>query len=281
MTNTKNNTSQPDLLSPPSGTKPIASTFATCAQLLAAFPFLADHVDETFLRNRARETNPRTNAPWIPKPRSNQYEIATTILGLLEWFLTRRAAGPMALPDYFDSMQALENSPLGIPKEFTRWTLKNGCGAAQLGGSRINPRPVRDKANEILRLIPTGKITGIAGMESINTNTELGLKLREERKKLEDEALLRRGEMLLSKDATFAIEALVADEIIWEKRDQPLRAALIAAPKTINRQHRTILKTEHVAEPIIHRLGEITLATINAVLAKVRAKIPKPAAEPE
>lgn len=280
MKNTPKNkpTPQPDLLPTSPSSKPLSATHATCAQLLAAFPFLAAHgVDETFLRNRTSDSTPntRTGAAWIPKPIRNQYEITATLAGLLEWFLTKRAPAT-GLPEYYDSMSALENSPLGIPVIFSKWSFKNGCGAAQLGGSRVNWRPIQAKLNEIARKIPSGKITGIDGLDEINTQRELALKLREERQALERKALLEAGEMLLSRDGTFAINQLVADELIWEKRDQPLRALLIAAYKNLPRTTRTILKNSGVTEAVIVKIETVQKESINQVLTKLRSKTPKP-----
>lgn len=264
----------PDLLTVAPGTKPIAGEYATVAQIITKLPFLAaSGVDETFLRNRAREINPRTSAPWIPKPRNNHFAINATLLGLLEWFAAK-AAERDGLPAYFDSMQAMENSPLRTPKEFTKWSLKNGAAAAQIGGSRIDPRPVLAKAADILRLIPTGRVAGIEGFEEVNTSQELGLKIREERVKLQDEALLRKGQMLLASDGSFALTKMAVDELLWEKLLQPARAATLKLPPAINRQHKTILKDAGVAEETIRRCATVVLDTVAGLLDKLRAKIP-------
>lgn len=276
--NHTSNKNQPDLL-PPSGVKPISGTHASPAQILVAFPFLAGQVDDAFLRNRAREINPRTGAPWIPKPVSGRYQLDATIAGLLEWFHAHQDTG---LPGEYPSMAALEASPLGIPREFTRWAVRNGCGDAQHASGRINPRPILAKAADILRQIANGNISGIDGMEILNKDQELARNIRLQSEKLQDEKLLRRGEMLMSRDQTWAINQLVADEILWEKRDQPLRAALINAPKAINRQHKNILKNAaQVDDLTIKRCAEITINAINEVLKKLRAKIPQPIADNE
>lgn len=244
------------------GQKPITGAHATAAQL-SALGF-AD-LDETFLRNRAAEGV-------IPRPIRGQWDINATTLGLLKWYRAR-AIVKSDLPAQYANMQAMENA-LGTNKKAIKWLLKNGAGEAQDPANRIAPLPLLRCAFDFIARVSEGSVTGIDGVDEWNKDTELAKKLRLESDKLEDEALLRRGEMLLSRDGTYAIEGLVADELIWEKRDQPLRAALIAAPKAINRQHRTILKTAHVPEPIITRLGEITMAALNTALAKVRTKTP-------
>lgn len=261
-----------DLLTPKSA-KPVAGGWATVAQIVAQLPFLAGAVDETFLRNRAREINPRTSATWIPKPRNNHFEVNPTILGLLEWFAAK-AGERDGLPASFDSMSAMENSYLRTPKEFTKWSLKNGAAAAQLGGSRIDPRPVLAKAADILRLIPTGRVTGIDGLEEWDTATELAQKLREERLKLQDEALLRRGEMLLASDGSFALTKLAVDELLWEKLLQPARAAILKAPKEMNRQLKNILAGPETAEEKSRKCAAVVTATIAGLLDKLREKIP-------
>lgn len=275
MKNTAKNNTPPELPLPVTpGTKPVTGAWASATQILAQLPFLAAHVDETFLRNRAREINPRTSAPWIPKPRQNQFEINPTILGLLEWFAAKATARD-GLPASYDSMQAMENSFLRTPKEFTKWSLKNGAATAQLGGSRINPRPVLEKAASILRLIPTGQVKGVEGFEEWNTNTELAQKLRQERMKLEDEALLRRGQMMMSRDGSFALTELQVDELIWDLRDQPLRAALVKLDKQINRQHKNILAAQSPdASRISPALASVTTTAVQDLLAKLRQKLP-------
>lgn len=263
-----------DLLQPGKSIKPVAGGFATAAQLVAQLPFLAvAGVDETFLRNRGNDLNPRTGQPFVPKCKNRMFEVTPTILGLLEWFALK-AAERDGLPASFDSMQAMENSFLSMPKEFTKWALKNGAAAAQLGGSRIDPRPVLAKGAEILKLVPTGRITGIGGLEEWDTQTELAQKLRQERLKLEDEALIRRGEQLLSRDGTFAVTELVADELIWEKTLSPVRAAWTSAPKIINRQHKTILKGEGSTDEKINKCAAVVTNTVANALEKLRAKIP-------
>jgi hypothetical protein len=279
MEHTSKNKTQPSLFSAPASVKPIAASHATCAQLLATYPFLADHVDETFLRNRTSDTNPRTGAAWIPKPIRSQYEIAPTLAGLLEWFATR-AATRSDLPAQYANMQAMENA-LGANKKAIKFLLKHGAGSAQDPANRIAPLPLIRRAFEIIAKVADGQITGIDGLEQWNKDTELAKKLRLESEKLEDEKLLRQGDMLLSRDGTFAISQLVADELLWEKRDQPLRAALIKAPPTINRQHKTLLSGAGVSGDVIQRCAAIVTAGINTVLTKLRTKIPAPKSENE
>ncbi len=252
----------------------------TCCGRLAALPFLAEAVDETFLRNRAREINPRTSAAWIPKPRNNQFAINPTILGLLEWFAAK-ASERDGLPASFDSMQALENSPLRVPKEFTKWSLKNGAAAAQLGGSRIDPRPVLARAADILRLIPTGRVTGIEGFEAINTNTELGLKIREEREALQRKAKTEHGNLLLTTDGTAAIFKLTALELFVENFEGRRRAAIAKLPAGINRQHKTILKEAGATPATISRCAAVVTSERDRLLDQLRATIPAEKTETE
>lgn len=266
MKNTvKNNAGdQSDLLATPSSTKPITSTHATAAQLAAALGF--EEIDETFLRNRVKDGI-------IPKPVGGLYDINATTLGLLRWY-RGRAIVKSDVPAQYANMQAMENA-LGTNKKAIKWLLKNGAGKAQDAGNRIAPLPVLRRAFDIIALVADGSISGINGLEEWNHQTELAKKLRLESEKMEDEKLLRRGEMMIARDGTFAISQLVADELIWEKRDQPLRAALLAAPKNINRQHRTILAGDTPLPDKIRRCAEVVHAETKAVLEKVRAKKPK------
>ena len=262
-----------DLLTPKSA-KPVAGGWATFSQIVAQLPFLAGAVDETFLRNRAREINPRTSAPWIPKPRNNHFEVNPTILGLLEWFAAK--AGERAgLPAYFDNMKALENSYLPIPVEFQKWANKNGCGAeAQIGGSRINPRPYIKKLCEIAKQIATGRVTGIEGFDKLNKEQEIAENFKLQNDKLKDEALLRSGEMLLASDGSFALTKLAVDELLWEKLLQPARAAILKAPKEMNRQLKNILAGPETAEEKSRKCAVVVTATIAGLLDKLREKIP-------
>lgn len=267
MKNTaKNNpqdTALPGLQSPPS-IKPITSTHATAAQLAAALGF--DEIDDTFLRNRVKDGV-------IPKPRNSQYDINATTLGLLRWYRAR-AIVKSDLPAQYANMQAMENA-LGTNKKSIKWLLKHGAGEAQDPANRIAPLPVIRLAFDIIAKVADGQVTGIDSLEEWNHQTELAKKLRLETEQLRHDQLIRDGETLLSRDATYAVSELVADQLLWEKRDQPLRALLLAAPKTINRQHRTILKSAGVAPAAIGQCENVTTQTISAVLDKVRAKIPK------
>lgn len=176
-----------DLLTDKSS-KPINSSWATAAQIIAQLPFLAVTVDETFLRNRAREINPRTSAPWIPKPRNNHFDINPIIIGLLEWFAAKAAAAG-EMPGSYDSAQAMANV-FGTEKKTIIWLTRNGADGAQIGGSRIAPLPVLRRALEITGQVVDGRLTGIDGGDEINTNIELGKKIREERLKGERENAL-------------------------------------------------------------------------------------------
>lgn len=269
-----NNDTEADLLSAEYGVKPIASSWATAAQIVSQLPFLAGGVDETFLRNRAREINPRTAAPWIPKPRNNHYAINPTLLGLLEWFFTRAAAAG-ELPAAYDSMSAMAQA-LGIEKRAIGWLTENGAGEARLTGSRIAPRPVIKRAFDIIGQIEAGNVTGIDGLEEWNKDTELAKKLRLESDKLTDEALIREGNKLLARDGKFAIEKLLADELIWDLRDQPLRAAIVKLDKALHRQHKNILAQNPEASPadLSRQLNAATTAAVQELLAKLRNKIP-------
>lgn len=247
-------------LPPSAGVRPVAgATHATATQLAVALG-LPD-IEDTFLRNHARDG--------IPKPIKGKYPINETIIALLKFFHGKLAERD-GLPESFDSMQAMENSFLRVPKEFTKWAVKNGAAAAQLGGSRIDPRPVLEKAAGILRLIPTGQVKGVEGFEEWNTNTELAQKLRQERMKLEDEALLRRGQLMLSRDGSFALNEMQVDELIWDMRDQPLRAALVKTPKAINRQLKNLIGNVEISRPC----AAVVERSFKEMLDKLRSKIP-------
>jgi hypothetical protein len=266
----KNTPSAPSLFPTLDAPRPLDSSHATAAQLAALLPFAG--IDDTFLRNRAATPNPRTGAPWIPKPTQSRYPLVPTLAGLVEWFAARAKSDD--LPAHYSSMISMENSLL-TPREFIKWCLAHDCADAQDASGRINPRPILARAAQILRAIPTGQVTGIDGLEQWDKDTELAQKIRIEREDLEDQQKIRRGEMLLSRDATFAITELVADELIWEKRDQPLRQLLLNAPKSINRQHRTILSSDANPADKMKKCGEIVTTTISAILEKLRNKIPK------
>lgn len=270
MKNTKkNNDSQPELLDGKTP-KPISGEWGTAAQISALLPF-ASEIDETFLRNRAREINPRTSQPWIPKPVNNQFEIRPTVIGLLEWFHAK-ANEKDGLPTAYDSLQAMENA-LRLSRRVIKFLIKNGAEDAQHQGSRIDPRPVLDRANKFLGALADGTIEGIDGIEQFNKDRSLALKLDEETAALKRKAKLEAGEMLLSKDDQWAIHQLKATELIEEKMLQPLRTALLNAPKTINRQHKTIL---HGTDPEkIRKAADVVQASIAEVLNKIRQKIPK------
>jgi hypothetical protein len=257
MKNTANNPHpQSELIPPVASVKPIA-THATCAQFQSSFPSLAPLIDDTFLRNRAREGV-------IPKPIRNQYPVLETLAGLAAWFAARGAA-PATFPEYYDSMQALADSPLRIPKEFTRWALENGAGAARLGGSRIATAPILARAGEVLAKITSGNFKGIEGLEQWDKDTELAKKLRLESAKLEDEKAIRQRELIRIEDV---------EEFLWEKRDQPLRAALVLLPRNIERQQRKILERAGVADEVIEISVTVVRQDCDAMLKKLRTKLP-------
>ena len=132
-----------------------------------------------------------------------------------------------------------------------------------------------ESVNGIIAKVADGQVTGIDSLEEWNHQTELAKKLRLESEQLRHDQLIRDGETLMSRDASYAVTELIADQLLWEKRDQPLRAALLAAPKNINRQHRTILKSAAVSPAVIAQCETVTTQTISAVLDKLRTKIPK------
>jgi len=260
-----------ELFPPPSGVRPVDGEWATAAQIAASLPFAT--IDETFLRNRAREINPRTSQGWIPAPRARQWPRAATLAGLAEWYY-HHSATKSDLPAQYANMQAMENA-LGTNKRAIKWLLKNGAGTAQDPANRISPLPVIQRAFDIIAQISDGTVTGIDSLQELNKDRELARKLSLESENLEDEKLLRRGEMLISRDGTYAIRELVVEEHLWEKTIQPLRAMLIAAPKAINRQHKSILTGDAPAPEKVRKCADIVQTTIAGILEKLRSKIPK------
>lgn len=274
MKNTIQNNS-PELLPSPAVTKPISANFASAVQIAALIPFAG--VDETFLRNRAREINPRTSAPWIPKPVNSQYEVTPTLCGLLEWFHAK-ANERDGLPANYGSMLDMQTA-LHISQKSIKWIRKNGAGEAKHESGRIDPRPILRRINEIIEAVADGTVSGIDGIEQWNKDKELAIKLREESEALKRKALIEAGEMLLAKDGSFAIEQLVADELIWEKVLQPARAALVSAPKNINKQLRSILNSPADGPEKIRRCAAVVTDSFAQLLDKLRAKKPKRLAE--
>ena len=246
------------------GVRPPDQSWWTGAQFAALVPGF----DDPKLRRLARDTNPATGAPWIPSPRSSKFEFTPTLKGVIAYLL-HQLSTRNELPGSYDSAQAMANV-FSAEKKAIIWLTRNGAEGSQLGGSRIAPLPVLRRALEIIGQIADGRVTGIDSLEAINTNNELGLKIREERKKLEDEALLRRGAMMISKDGTFALLEMVVDELIWDMRDQPLRAALCRLDKTINRQHKNIIGDKEKTA----KCAAVTTAAVQEMLGKLRARIP-------
>ena len=114
------------------GVRPPDSQWWTGAQFAA----LVTGFDEPMLRRLGdKMLNPATGAPWIPKPRAAKFEFLPTLKGVLAYLLhqlvTRPAPGGVVIPEYFDSMQHMADSGLGVPKKFIGWALENGAGAAR------------------------------------------------------------------------------------------------------------------------------------------------------
>lgn len=259
------NTEQNDLgLNIPKSAKPITSQRASAAQIAAALGF--SEITDQFLRNRAAEDV-------IPKPINRLYDINATTLGLLRWYRDR-AIVKSDLPAQYASAQAMENA-LGTPRKAIKWLLKNGAGEAQDPANRVAPLPIIRRAFDIICQLADGAITGIASLEQWNHQTELAKKLRLESENLRHEQLIRAGETLLARDASFAVPELVADQLLWEARDQPLRAALLAAPKALNRQVKTILNSAADPAAKLARIETVQQEAFAAILDQLRAKIPK------
>lgn len=243
MKNTVNNNipaTLPGLITTPTA-KPIDGEFGTAAQIIGFLPFLAGTVDEVFLRNRAREINPRTAAPWIPKPQNNQFAINPTIIALLEWFKIK-AEARAEVPAVFDSAQAMANA-LGVDKKDILWLTRNGAESAQLGGSRLGSVPIFRRAIEISGQVGIGSISGIAGFEEWNKDTELAKKLEQDRIKGERENALadRRIYDLL------AVEQRVRTDML-----NPLRDALHGLQKKFSRLKKAKSR-ERVASEIMEK----------------------------
>ena len=248
------------------GAKPITQTHATAAQIAAALGF--DEIDETFLRNRVREG-------LVPKPRNSLYEINATTIGILK-FYRARGLNKSELPAQYPSMQAMA-AALGIFIKSIKWLLKNGAAEAQDDHHRIKPLPVVRRAFAIIEQIADGNVTGIDGMEQWNHQTELAKKLRLESEKLADEQKIRRGQMLLNRDGTAALEDFVVEDVLNDLRERPLRAALVKLDKTINRQHKNIIQDEAKSR----QCATVTTASIQTMLEKIRQKLPAPKTQPD
>jgi len=245
------------------GTKPITRSHATAAQIAAALGF--DEIDDPFLRNRVRDG-------LIPKPRNSLYNIDATTIGILKFYRSR-AATKSELPAQYPSMQAMAGA-LGVSVKAIKWILKNGAAEAQDDHHRVTPLPIVRRAFEIIAQVADGHVTGLDGFEQWNHQTELAKKLRQETEKLEDEKLLRKGEMLLARDASFALSKMAVDELLWEKLLQPARAGTLKLPPAINRQHKTILKEAGTSEDAIRKCAAVVMQTVAGLLDKLRAKIP-------
>jgi hypothetical protein len=243
------------------GVRPVAGeTHATAAQLAAALGLPG--LDDAFLRNHHKDG--------IPKPVKGKYPINETIIALLKFYHAKSGAAG-ELPASYDSAQAMANA-FGAEKKSVLWLTRNGAESAQLGGSRIAPVPVIRRALEIIGQIAAGNVTGIDGMEQWNHQTELAKKLRLESEKLADEQKLRRGQMLLNRDGTAALEDFVVEDVLNDLRERPLRAALVNLDKTINRQHKNIIQDEAKSR----QCATVTTASIQTMLEKIRQKLPAP-----
>lgn len=219
--------------------------------------------------------------PYIPKAVLGKWLSAETIAGVNRYLHELARAGSV-LPASYDSMRALENSPLGIPAQFTKWALKNGCGGAALGGSRIDAGPILKKLMEVARKIAAGVVTGIDGLEEWDTAKELAQKLREERLALQRKALVDEGNLLVTRDGSALVTKLVAEGLMWEKLYGPYKSRLLNLPKSLKQQVRTIYNGEGSLEEKGRRAGVMIDGCFAAALDWLRGKIPKPmAGEPE
>jgi hypothetical protein len=231
--------------------KPVTSSWATAAQIVSQLPFLIGAVDETFLRNRAREINPRTSSPWIPKPRNNHFDINPTILGLLEWFAAKAAAAG-ELPGSYDSAQAMANV-FGTEKKTIIWLTRNGADGAQIGGSRIAPLPVLRRSLEITGQVADGNVAGIEGLEQWNKDLEIAQKVREDKiKGARENALAERRIFDL-----LAVESRVRTELLT-----PLRDGLHGLQKKFLRRkkNREAIATEIMTTDLPNLLEKLAIA---------------------
>jgi hypothetical protein len=243
--------SQPDLLAPPPGTKPIDQQWADAAQLR---PFTG--MDEGKLRHLGRETNPVTGAPWLPKARNSKWPVAQILMGV-NAYLRHQAERQDGLPETYASMGDFTARTLH-PREQIEYALKNGCQCRD-AANRIYLTPFLEFFAPIYKKIFSGggvQIKGLEGFEELDSDLQLARLRKEQADALVDEKNIREGRL---------VDMASVEELLWEKRDAPLRADLLAFSKTFAQQ----------CNPLDPALAQKVIDSgIAMILKKLRDKAP-------
>lgn len=232
MKNTKKNNSknpphhpaaEQEMFSEAKGVRPSTGGFVTAAQLAASLGF--DDLDDTFLRNHARDG--------APKPVKSKYPERETLLWLVKWFVEKSKKNS-GLPD-FASMELCETAG-HIPRTMQKWAQKRGINF-QKSNKGIDYEALLIGLNEKL-FTPmfsgdTSKISalGIGGMAAIDGAYEEDRLTRE---RADEQAMLnaeKRGEILFSRDQQLAVNELQATEILFDQFLSPTKKKLLERAK--------------------------------------------------
>jgi hypothetical protein len=236
------------------GVKPIEGQWATAAQL-----FAVTGMNDAALRNlaNANNPNPATGAAWIPKPRLGKYEIAPTVRGAIAW-LQHQIKSQNGLPDGYANIGDF-CARTRFPRVMVEYALKHGCKCRD-AANRISLMPFLEFYEPILGKIFSGggmQIKGLEGFEELDSDMQLARLRKEQTKALEDERMVREGRL---------VDIDMVDELLWEKRDAPLRSELLAFSKMYAAQCNP--KDPALAQKVLD-------GGVSSILKRLREKAPK------
>jgi hypothetical protein len=243
---------QPDLIDPPAGTRPIEGQWATAAQL---HPFTG--MDEAQLRRLGRETNPATGQAWLPAPVRSRWPVAQTLIGANAWWrwqMEKRGGLPEGYANIGDFCAQTK-----FPRVMMEYALKHGCQCRDTA-NRIYLTPFLEFFQELFTKIFSGggaQIKNLEGFEELDSDLQLARLRKEQADALVDEKNIREGRL---------VDINVVEELLWEKRDAPLRAALLNFSKLYAQQC-------NPANPLLAQ--KVLDAGVAALLKQIRDRAPK------
>lgn len=220
-------------------------------------------MDEAKLRRLGKEINPATQKPWLPKPVNSKWPAAPTLMGVNAYLrsLSEKTTG---LPEAYANMGDFE-AQTKFPRSMIEYALKHGCKCRD-GSNRVYLTPFLEFFNPIFEKIFSGggaQIKNLEGFEELDSDLQLARIRKEQADALVAEAHIREGRL---------VDINVVEEIIWEKRDSPLRAALLNFSKLYAQQC-------NPANPLLAQ--KVLDAGVAALLKQIRDRAPKKKMEME
>lgn len=218
----KESAGQSHLFDAPAASKPIDQQWASAIQLC---PFTG--MEDAQLRRLGNENNPATNLPWVPKPVRARWLVAPTLAGAnawLRWQVEKRAGLPESYANTGDFCAQTK-----FPRVMMEYALKHGCKCRD-AANRVYLTPFLEFFQDLFTKIFSGggaQIKNLEGFQELDSDFQLARLRKEQADSLEDDKKIREGRL---------VDINVVEELLWEKRDAPLRAALLNFSKLYAQQ---------------------------------------------